>query len=126
MSELKLYEWRPGGPLRSRSDRILEGRVWGCAPIERTPSVCDATLRDLAHAPEPADEHLYEAHEEVYEGHEQIEDDPEYLHHEVRHVVEEARRPEDDGDEQYHRYSQQRSTHDASPPPPSPRSYSPA
>ena len=92
----------------------------------RTPSVCDATLRDLAHAPEPADEHLYEAHEEVYEGHEQIEDDPEYLHHEVRHVVEEARRPEDDGDEQYHRYSQQRSTHDASPPPRSPRSYSPA
>ena len=72
--------------------------------------------RALPHASEPADKHVYEAHKEVYEGHEQVEQDPEYLHDEIRDVVEETRRAEDHGQEQYHRQGHQRSAHHASPP----------
>ncbi|MDF2704114.1 MAG: hypothetical protein K0S10_3060 [Rubrobacteraceae bacterium] len=32
MSELKVYEGRPGGPLRSHADRILEERAWVGSP----------------------------------------------------------------------------------------------
>lgn len=84
----------------------------------------DRSTQRLTHAPEPADEHVYEAHEEVYEGDQEVEDDPEYLHQEVRDVIQETRRAEDNGEEQYHRYGHQRSAHDASPPPRSTRSYS--
>jgi len=72
-------------------------------------------LRSLPHASEPADEHVHEAHEDVYDGDEQVELDPEYLHDYIRDVVEESRRAEDHGEEQYHGHGQQRSAHHTTP-----------
>ncbi len=62
-------------------------------------------------APEPIDEHVYELHEQIYQAHEQFEDDAKDLHDDVGDIVEQARRAEHQGEEQYYRHDQQRPGH---------------